>query len=60
MTAAMNIETDQSLVENGKGVPVEIRPTSSSTEGKLHKKNKEKFKVTNFNISTYLSKYFYW
>ena len=61
MTTAMNIESDQNLVENGKE-HVEIKPTSSTLtdEGKFHKETKEKCKVTNFNISTYLSKYFYW
>ena len=57
----MNIESDQNLVENGKE-HVEIKPATSclTDEGKFHKEKKEKFKVTNFNISTYLSKYFYW
>ena len=50
-----DIESDRSLLENGK-LPVEIKPTiSSSIEKKL-----DKHKVSNFNISTYLSKYFYW
>ena len=51
-----DIESDRSLLENGK-LSVEIKPTISSS---IEKKLVDKYKVSNFNISTYLSKYFYW
>ena len=51
-----DIESDRSLLENGK-LPVEIKPTISTS---IEKKLVDKYKVSNFNISTYLSKYFYW
>ena len=51
-----DIESDRSLLENGK-LPIEIKPTISSS---IEKKLVDKYKVSNFNISTYLSKYFYW
>ena len=51
-----DIESDRSILENGK-LPVEIKPTIPSS---IEKKLVDKYKVSNFNISTYLSKYFYW